>query len=85
MALDINKIKDAIVQLTKDEEARKAFQENPVKEVERVTGLDLNDDEINSVINAAKAKIEGGDLDDILVKIGQSPIFDKITDLFNKK
>ena len=52
MALDVNKIKDAIVQLTKDEEARKKFQENPVAEVERVTGLDLNDDEINGIINA---------------------------------
>lgn len=84
MALDINKIKDAVIQLTKDENARKAFQENPVKEVERVTGLDLNDDEINGIINAAKAKIEGGNLDEILVKVGQSPIFSKLTEMFKK-
>ena len=84
MALDINAIKEAIVKLTKDEEARKAFQENPVKEVERVTGLDLNDDEINAVINAAKAKIEGGDMDAILAKIGQSGILNKISGLLKK-
>ncbi|MBQ9518386.1 MAG: hypothetical protein IJR59_00630 [Firmicutes bacterium] len=84
MAMDINAIKDAIVKLTKDEEARKAFQENPVAEVERVTGLDLNDDEINAVINGVKAKIEGGELNDILAKIGSSDIFGKLTGLLKK-
>ncbi len=84
MAMDINAIKDAIIKLTKDEEARKAFQADPVKEVERVTGLDLNDEEINAVINGVKAKLEGGEMNDILAKIGSSPLFDKITSMFNK-
>ncbi|MBQ8941888.1 MAG: hypothetical protein IJ062_08620 [Firmicutes bacterium] len=84
MAMDINVIKDAIIKLTKDEEARKAFQADPVKEVERVTGLDLNDEEINAVINGVKAKLEGGEMNDILAKIGSSPLFDKITSMFNK-
>ncbi len=85
MALDVNKIKDAVVKLTQDEAARQAFLADPVKEVERVTGLDLNDDEINGIINAAKAKIEGGDLDEILAKFGSSSIMDKITGLFGNK
>ena len=84
MAMDINAIKDAIIKLTKDEEARKAFQADPVKEVERVTGLDLNDEEINAVINGVKAKLEGGEMNDILAKIGSSPVFEKITSMFNK-
>ena len=84
MAMDINAIKDAIIKLTKDEEARKAFQADPVKEVERVTGLDLNDEELNAVINGVKAKLEGGEMNDILAKIGSSPLFDKITSMFNK-
>ena len=84
MAMDINAIKDAIIKLTKDEEARKAFQADPVKEVERVTGLDLNDEEINAVINGVKAKLEGGEMNDILAKIGSSPLFDKISSMFNK-
>ena len=84
MAMDINAIKDAIIKLTKDEEARKAFQADPVKEVERVTGLDLNDEEINAVINGVKSKLEGGEMNDILAKIGSSPVFEKITSMFNK-
>ncbi len=84
MAMDINVIKDAIIKLTKDEEARKAFRADPVKEVERATGLDLNDEEINAVINGVKAKLEGGEMNDILAKIGSSTLFDKITSMFNK-
>ena len=46
--------------------------------------IDLNDEEINAVINGVKAKLEGGEMNDILAKIGSSPIFDKITSMMKK-
>ena len=38
------------------------FQKNPVKVVESIIGVDLPDDQINSIIDAVKAKIS---IDDI--------------------
>ena len=61
----INKVKD-------DGDFAKKFQEDPIKAVEGIVGVDLPDDKINDIVNAVKAKI----------KIDDSNIIGKIKGLF---
>ena len=51
------------------------FQNDPVKTVEGLAGVDLPEDQINPVIEGIKEKLAGGAL---------SGITDKIGGLFNK-
>ena len=57
----ITKLVDAV---TKDDEVKNLFSENPVKAVEKVIGIDLPDDIINQVIQGVKAKVSLGKLSD---------------------
>ena len=47
----------------------KNFQENPVKTVEELTGMDLPDDKINEIITTVKAKISLDNVGDLFGKI----------------
>ena len=47
----------------------KNFQENPVKTVEELTGMDLPDDKINEIITTVKAKISLDNAGDLFGKI----------------
>ena len=67
------KIEEIVEKVKNDPSFATRFQENPVKVVEEIMGMDLPDDEINNMIDAVKAKIN---LDD-------SGILDKIKGLFN--
>ena len=70
---DLKKKIDEIVNKVKnDGDFAKKFQENPIKAVEDVIGIDLPDDKINEVVNMVKAKIN---LDD-------NGIIGKIKNLF---
>ncbi len=57
----ITKLVDAV---TKDDEVKNLFSENPVKAVEKVIGIDLPDDIINQVIQGVKAKVSLDKLSD---------------------
>ena len=69
MALDKIKeiIEDIVEKLKKDPALLKSFKSEPVKTLEKLLNIDLPDDQIESVINGVKAKLE---LDDIKENIG---------------
>jgi len=51
------KIQELFEKISEDKELQKLFKEDPVKAVEKVTGLDLPDDMIDTVIDGVKAKL----------------------------
>ncbi len=56
------KIDEVVKKVQSDPTILANFQKNPVKTVEGIIGVDLPDDQINSIIDAVKAKIN---IDDI--------------------
>ena len=54
-----DKIKDIVEKVTKDEDLKNEFQENPTKAIEKVAGVDLPDDIVNGAIAGIKAKLTG--------------------------
>ena len=67
--MDIQKIiSDALEQLSKNEDLKKAFKLDPVKVLEKTLGVDLPDDQINAVIKAIQTKL---DLDDVAGAAGK--------------
>lgn len=78
--MDIQKIvTEALEQLSKNEDLRKAFDVDPVKVLEKILKVDLPDDQINAVIQAIKAKLELDDVADVAGKVlgGLSSLFGK--------
>lgn len=74
MGFDIKaKIDEVVNKVKNDKGFADKFQKEPIKAVEEVVGIDLPDDQIKSVIEGVKAKINLGD------------IGDKIGGLFGKK
>lgn len=68
--MDIQKIvAEALEQLSKNEDLRKAFNTDPVKALEKILKVDLPDDQINAVIKAIKAKLELDDVADVAGKV----------------
>lgn len=67
------KIEEVFNKVKNDPNFAKKFQEEPVKTLESVIGVDLPDDKINEIITAVEAKI----------KLDDSKIVDKIKGLFN--
>ena len=67
------KIEEIIEKVKQDPTFATRFQEDPVKVVEEVMGVDLPDDKINEIIDTIKAKI----------KLDESGILGKIKGLFN--
>jgi len=51
------KIEEIVEKLTSDKDLLKKFDEEPVKVIEKLLGVDLPDDVINQVISGVKAKI----------------------------
>lgn len=68
------KIEEVVKKVKNDPNFAKKFQDEPIKAVEEVLGVDLPDDKINEVIKAVKTKI----------KLDDSKIFGKIKGLFDK-
>ncbi|MCR4644645.1 MAG: hypothetical protein K5695_04450 [Oscillospiraceae bacterium] len=56
------KIEEVINKVQNDKDFAAKFTADPVKAVEGVLGVDLPDDQINSVISAVKAKLASGEL-----------------------
>ena len=67
------KIEEIVNKIKGDNNLLNKFKENPVKTVEDLIGMDLPDDQINSIVNGVKAKLN---LD------AGSNILGKIKDLF---
>lgn len=67
------KIDEVVNKVKSDKNFAQKFQQEPIKAVEEVLGVDLPDDQIKGVIDGVKAKINVGD------------IADKIGGLFGKK
>ena len=67
------KIELAVDKAKNDPNFAASFQENPVKCMEEIMGMDLPDDEINKIINTVKAKIT----------LDESGILGKIKGLFD--
>ena len=56
--MDIKKIiEDIIAKIKNDKDFSSKFKSDPVKTVEDTAGVDLPNDQINSIIEAVKAKI----------------------------
>ena len=66
------KIEEIINKVKNDGDFAKKFQDDPVKAVEGVIGVDLPDDKINEVVNIVKTKI----------KIDDNNLIGKIKGLF---
>ena len=67
------KIEEIVEKVKNDPNFAKKFQEEPVKALEEVMGVDLPDDQINQILETVKAK----------VNLDNSGIMDKIKGLFN--
>ena len=74
---DLRKQINSIVKkISSDKELQKLFKNEPVKAIEKITGLDLPDDTINSIIAGVKAKI---------TMDAAQGMFNKALDMFNNK
>ena len=63
MSFDVKaKIDELVGKLQKDPALLKSFQEDPIKTVEKLTGIDLPDDQIQPLVTGIKAKLTAGDI-----------------------
>ncbi len=68
MAFDIKaKIDEVVNKVKNDKDFAAKFQKEPIKAVEDVLGVDLPDDQIKSVVDGVKAKVN---IDGIADKLG---------------
>ena len=70
------KIETVVKKLMNDKNLMKKFEDNPVKVIEELLGVDLPDDLVNQIIDGVKAKIN-------LEKVGDA--LDALGGLFGKK
>lgn len=66
------KIEAIVEKIKKDPDFAKKFQEEPVKAMEEILGVDLPDDKINELIDAVKLKLN----------LDENELFGKIKGLF---
>lgn len=65
MTQDIKKIIGELVEkISKDDDLQKQFKKDPLKTVEKLTGVDLPDDLLEKVADGIKAKLAIDDLGD---------------------
>lgn len=63
MSIDIKeKIEELTSKLQKDPSLLKDFQEDPVKTLEKLIGVDLPDDQLKPLVAGVKAKLAAADL-----------------------
>ena len=60
------KIEEIVEKLTSDKDLLNKFEEEPVKIIEKLLGVDLPDDVINQIISGVKAKISVDKVSDAL-------------------
>lgn len=67
MSFDVKaKIEELAGKIQKDPAMLKSFQSDPIKTVEKLTGVDLPDDQLKPLVAGIKAKLAAGDLGDKL-------------------
>ena len=63
MSFDVKaKIDELVGKLQKDPAMLKSFQDDPIKTVEKLTGVDLPDDQLKPLVAGIKAKLTAVDL-----------------------
>ena len=63
MSFDVKtKINELVGKLQKDPVMLKSFQDDPIKTVEKLTGVDLPDDQLKPLVAGIKAKLTAGAL-----------------------
>lgn len=60
------KVEEIVEKLKKDPALLKRFQDDPIKTLETLTGIDLPDEQLKPVVAAVKAKLATADLGDVL-------------------
>ena len=60
------KAEEIVEKLKKDPALLKRFQDDPIKTLETLTGIDLPDEQLKPVVAAVKAKLATADLGDVL-------------------
>ena len=76
MGFDVKaKIDELVGKIQKDPAQLKNFQDDPIKTVESLVGVDLPDDQLKPLVAGIKAKLAAGDLGGKL---------DGLKNLFNK-
>ena len=60
------KVEEIVQKLQKDPALLKNFQDDPIKTLETLTGIDLPDEQLKPVVAAVKAKLATADLGDVL-------------------
>lgn len=68
--MDISEIKkqieDTVKKIQSDEGLMEEFKKDPIKTVEKLTGVDLPDDQLSKVVDGIKAKMTVDDIGDKL-------------------
>ena len=64
------KVEEIVAKLQANPALLKAFQANPVKALEHMTGLDLPDEQLQPVITAVKAKLAASGIGEKLGALG---------------
>ena len=63
MSFDVKaKIDELVGKLQKDPAQLKSFQDDPIKTVEKLVGVDLPDDQLKPLVAGIKAKLAAGNL-----------------------
>ena len=57
-------VNDIVAKLKEDDDLLQNFKKEPVKVLEKITGKDLPDDQIEKIIDLVKAKLAAGDIAD---------------------
>ena len=67
MSFDVKaKVDELVKKIQKDPAMLKSFQDDPIKTVEKLTGIDLPDDQLKPLVAGIKAKLTASDLGDKL-------------------
>lgn len=64
------KIEEIVDKIKDDEELQKLFLKDPVTALEKVTGIDLPNDQLDAVIAGVKAKLTADNIGDALKGLG---------------
>ena len=69
--MDIKKsIEDIVSKLKDDEGLKKQFLSDPAGALEKLTGIDLPDDQVDKVVTAVKAKLTADNVGDAVKGLG---------------
>lgn len=86
----LDKVEDAVKELKENDELRAEFKDEPVKTLEKLTGLDLPDEKVKKVVDLVEAKIDDADVDEKMAALGDKledfgdDLKDKVGGFFKK-